>query len=314
MRLPGPGARPPPPARRQRSPAAPPPWTSATSAGRALRGRPCGRLEPGWARFAPPPRPLAAAGPAPRTTAPGPQRAGPAPSRLGPLGKPASAANVSPAKARDLGAPASPSPAPARGRVPAQQRSAPSARGRERAPGRAVRCCARAKAPPARPRRPHSPSALFVTSGVAAACAARRSTPRPGAHSSGPGPGTRGSSARRAWRAPARRARSAGPRARSRAPGGGGAKQAARLEAGLDKGHAHCLSLPRSGGEEGGDPGPVNRSKVEEGWDSSSLRRKFTLIPQTAGFFFWFLQLMCSTFIEHLLWQSFLFRIQGVLQ
>lgn len=119
--------------------------------------------------------------------------------------------------------------------------------------------------PPARPRRPHSPSALFVTSGVAAACTARRSTPRPGAHSSGPGPGTRGSSARRAWRAPARRARSAGPRARSRAPGGGGAKQAARPEAALDKGHAHCLSLPRSGGEEGGDPGPVNGSKVEEG-------------------------------------------------
>lgn len=154
MRLPGPGARPPPPARRQRSPAAPPPWTSATSAGRALCGRPYGRLEPGWARFAPPRRPLAAAGPAPRTTAPGPQRAGPAPSRLGPLGKPAGATNVSPAKARDLGAPASPGLAPARGPVPAQRRSAPSARGRERAPGRAVRCCARAKAPASSPAAP----------------------------------------------------------------------------------------------------------------------------------------------------------------
>lgn len=37
----------------------------------------------------------------------------------------------------------------------------------------------------------------------------------------------------------------AGPRARARAPGGGGAKQAARLEAALDKGHAQCLSFPR---------------------------------------------------------------------
>lgn len=81
--------------------------------------------------------------------------------------------------------------------------------------------------------RPRSSSPL--ASPPPAVLAARRSPPRPGAHSSGPGPGTRGSSARRAWRAPARRARSAGPRARAREPGGGGAKLATRLEAALDK-------------------------------------------------------------------------------
>lgn len=246
MRLLGPGARPPPPARRQRSPAAPPPWTSATSYSRALCGQPCGRLDPGWARFAPPRHPLAAAGPAPRATAPGPPRAGPAPSRLEPLGKPAGAAKRLSSQGGGSGRPRIPRP----GRLPAAPSRPNSARhlrpGVGSAPlaGRSGAAHARRR-PPARPRRPHSPSALFVTSGVAAACVARRWTPRPGAHSSGPGPGTRGSGARRAWRAPARRARSAGQGARSRAPGGGGAKQAARPEAALDKGHAHCLSLPR---------------------------------------------------------------------
>lgn len=144
MRLPGRGARPPPPAPRQDAPAAPPRWTSAPPGGLAPRGREHGRLKPGGARLFPPRVPWLQ-GPGPLGCARRPPR-GPGSVPPGSLGKPAHASNASQAWAGLGGAPAPPGSTPARGPVPAQQRSAPPARGRERAPVQTVRRCARAKA------------------------------------------------------------------------------------------------------------------------------------------------------------------------
>lgn len=114
------------------------------SGGLAPRGREYGRLKPGGARLFPPRGPLAAGARPIGLRAGTPARAGLRPawipgeacprvqrfSSLGGVG----------------GAPAPPGSTPARGPVPAQQRSAPPARGRERAPVQTVRRCARAKA------------------------------------------------------------------------------------------------------------------------------------------------------------------------
>lgn len=222
-RLPGPGARPPPPARRQSSPGRAPSLDL-----RHLRGSRTLRV-PVWPAGAGvgslrPRHPLPAS---PGCSWPCPSGHGartPSRARHHPAWKPSGSLRARPAFSSqggvsghpripelDAGPRTRPSPAAHGPCGPG-----PGARPWPGGPVLRTRAGARPLARGALTHRQRSSSPL--ASPPPAVLPARRSPPRPGAHSSGPGPGTRGSSARRAWRAPARRARSAGPRAR--APGG----------------------------------------------------------------------------------------------
>ncbi|XP_053056231.1 basic proline-rich protein-like [Acinonyx jubatus] len=220
----------------------PPPRVAHTAGARVIGWCPGGLASPPQ-----PPRPSAAAGPAPRATAPGPL--------LGPGTIPPGTPREGfprgqrfPSEGGVSGHPASRSPTPTGGPVPAQPRTAPSARGRERAPGQAVRCCARAEAPA---RSPAAPSLTVralrhIWRRRRLRClllAARHPgpvpTPQAPARALGdPAPGGLGGHPH-AGHAPRGRARAPGSR-----EGVGPSWPRAWRQPWINKGHAHCLSLP----------------------------------------------------------------------